>query len=384
MIDINEFNNYECTGCHTCSEICPKKCITMTADKEGFLYPVVDKEKCIGCNLCEKVCPVISKNETNNNPIAFAAWNKDEAIRAKSSSGGVFTELAQYVIGHGGTVFGAAVNDNIKVEHIGISNIEDLGKLRGSKYVQSRIGNTYSKAKSLLEKGEYVLFSGTPCQIEGLLKYLGHDYDTLITQDIICHGVPSPLVLSKYLEFRQKKLKSKIKNIQFRNKTYGWKNYAFNIELEDGTNDIQKGNENLYINCFLTDMCLRPSCYNCNFKSDIRPSDFTLADFWGIENIIPNIDDDKGISLVFANSDKSKRIFNEIKDALIYKQVDSKAPIKYNQSMVVSTTKHKNRDLFMKTIQKRSFKKALDEAWEVPSLPVRAVMKMKNIMKRFI
>ena len=191
----------DCTGCHSCYNVCPKKCIDMKFDEEGFLYPSIDSSKCVECGLCEKVCPIIHTIEIENEPIAVGCYNKDEKIRMDSSSGGIFTLLSELVIQYGGVVFGAEFDENYNVRHSYVDNIEDLYKFRGSKYVQSTIGNSYYNAKQFLEQGRQVLFSGTPCQITGLKRYLQKDYDNLICQDIVCHGVPSTNVWEHYKKF---------------------------------------------------------------------------------------------------------------------------------------------------------------------------------------
>lgn len=184
----------KCSGCHACYSICEKKAIIMKEDKKGFKYPSVNKEKCTNCNLCEKVCPILNNQTISNEPIAYACYNKNEKVRLESSSGGIFSLISAEILKKDGVVFGASFNNEFMIEHTCIESIEELYKFRGSKYVQSIIGDTYKKAKEFLKHGKYVLFTGTPCQIEGLLKYLGKDYDNLYTQDIICHGVPSPNV----------------------------------------------------------------------------------------------------------------------------------------------------------------------------------------------
>ena len=215
-------NKTECMGCHACFNKCPKQAIEMVEDEKGFKYPKVNKEKCIECGLCEKVCPIINNRKILNEPKAYAIINKKDEIREKSSSGGIFTLLAEYVIKNGGVVFGAAFDENWNVKHYYVEDIQDINIFRGSKYMQSIIGNTYKQAEEFLKDDRIVLFTGTPCQIEGLKAYLGKEYDKLYTQDIICHGVPSPKVHNIYLEYLKKKFKAnKIENISHRDKEVG-------------------------------------------------------------------------------------------------------------------------------------------------------------------
>lgn len=282
MIEI--IQKEKCSGCHGCVNACPKHCITMHPDTEGFWYPQINKEQCIACGLCEKVCPIIRKNESDDHftTKAMAAINQDEEIRLKSSSGGVFTLIAEEIIKQGGAVFGAAFSEDFKsVHHICVDTVEGLDKLRGSKYVQSRIGDTYKQAKAFLEEGKKVLFTGTPCQISGLYAYLAKPYENLYTQDLICHGTPSPMVWKKYVEYREQKAASKTQRMFFRHKQYGWKTYAVLFEFANNTAYGKTLHEDAFMKVFLSNICLRPSCYACSFKTLHRESDLTLADFWG-------------------------------------------------------------------------------------------------------
>lgn len=349
----------DCTGCHACYNICPTKSIDMKYDKEGFLYPNVNKSKCVNCNLCNKVCSSINKNkEIYNHPISYSCINKDEKIRLNSSSGGIFTLIATYVLEKKGVVFGVKFDKNFNVVHDYIENIEDLWKFRGSKYTQSKIGITYSEAKKFLNQGRIVLFTGTPCQIGGLKKFLGKEYDNLICQDIICHGVPSNFVWDEY-----KKIKSKnkqISSINFRNKDTGWKKFSLRFDYKDGTYDSDTQIDDYFMKCFLRDLCLRPSCYSCNYKSIHRKSDITLADFWGVEKVNPKIFDDKGVSIMLINSPKGKQIFEEINSKMDYTEVNVDDVVKYNHNAISSVKYPKGRDIFLKKYQKKNFEQFVD------------------------
>ena len=354
---INIIDKSKCSGCYSCATICPKKCIEMLPDEEGFLYPTVDKSKCIDCGLCEKACPVVFKNKTNNTPNAYAVINKQEKIRIKSSSGGFFSLLAESILDKGGVVFGAAFDEHLNVIHKFIETKEQLLQLRGSKYVQSNIGNTYKEAQEFLDNDRWVLFTGTPCQIEGLLSFLKKDYKKLITQDIICHGVPSPKVWQEYLKFRKKSDGSTPKSISFRDKTTGWKTYSVRWTYDNNQNYFKRSNADPMMRAFLTNSCLRYSCYDCAFKTLERPSDFTIADYWGIEKIHPELDDDKGVSLVLVNSKKGKEIFSEISDEILFKETDLSLALKHNPSAIVSCKKPKHRKKFVKKINSKNFEK---------------------------
>ena len=339
----------DCSGCHTCYNICPKRCIEMKVDEEGFWYPQVDQGKCINCGLCEKVCPILNKIKQKSIQQAYACINRNEKIRLDSSSGGIFTIIADYVIKYEGVVFGAAFDENFNVVHQYVDTKEGLISLRGSKYVQSRIGNTYKEAKEFLDKGKLVLFTGTPCQIAGLKTFLKSDYDNLLCIDIICHGVPSPMVWKKYVNFRRK-FNRQIENIFFRNKSEGWKKFSLLITF--GRKVYYKANltKDVYMQGFLQNLYLRPSCYNCKFKSKDRLSDFTLADFWGIDKIAPDMDDDKGTSLVIIHSKAAEQVFNKLKDKIIWRNIDLDKAIIFNHSMIKSVEPNLKRSLFFKEL----------------------------------
>ncbi len=376
MIQIKD--KKDCCGCHACSNACPKQCITMQADEEGFLYPIVDKETCIDCGLCEKVCPVINQNEPRKPLHVYAAYNKNEEIRMQSSSGGIFTLLAEAIINEGGVVFGAKFDKDWNVVHDYTETIEGIAAFRGSKYVQSTIGNTYSQAKKFLQAGRKVLFSGTPCQIAGLKKYLRKEYDNLLTVDIICHGVPSPKVWSRYIDENIKKIRAEraagkntvssslnespvITGISFRDKTHGWKKYGFRISyaaseaaensVSESANSIcESHTTNAFMRAFLSDTILRPSCYECPTKQGKAYSDITIADFWGINTIDPTFDDDKGCGAIFLNTEKGANAYPlELTE---YKEKTFDEVITYNSAYYKSSKPHQNRKKFFDRIDK--------------------------------
>jgi len=351
MID-REIEKSNCTGCYACIYICPEElnCISMTEDEEGFWYPKVNYDKCIKCGLCTSTCPVLNCRPIENVPKAFACINKNELIRSQSSSGGLFTLIAERIIDDGGVVFGAKFNDDFEVVHDFEETKEGIGKFRGSKYVQSRIGNTYMQARHLLKSDRKVLFTGTPCQIAGLIAFLKVPFDNLLCVDIICHGVPSPKVWKKYIELREKEAGSAVQRISFRLKNEGWKRYSVSFLFKNDTEYRQNLKNDLYMNAFLKDLCLRPSCYNCKFKTLHRISDMTLGDFWGIQNITPDMDDDKGTSLLFVNNKSGMDMFERIKDKIIYKEVDINEAVKYNTGAYKSAAYNPNRDRFMQGI----------------------------------
>lgn len=353
---INITDKHKCCGCTACISVCPKGCISMSEDKEGFLYPVVDSVKCIDCGLCEKVCPVLNTLKNEAEPLVYAAINNDESIRMQSSSGGIFTLLAEYVIENGGVVFGACFDRDWNVVHDYTETKEGLARFRGSKYVQSNVGNSFSQVKAFLDSGREVLFSGTPCQVAGLKNYLRKPYPNLLTVDLVCHGVPSPEVWRKYLqetvckEYGIKKNKSTvnlcdyISDIKFRAKDKGWKKFSIKIFLRNGKVEMKPFYENPYMNVFLSNLSLRPSCYDCPTKLYNVQSDITLADFWGVNNINPSIDDDKGCGLLFLNNKEKIGLLYSLQCMLFNQSLDNVS--KYNPSILYSVNKPGNRKFF--------------------------------------
>ena len=374
----------KCTGCHACSNVCPKSCISMQTDSEGFLYPEINAALCVHCGKCEQVCPALIGPVRKKVGQAYACINKNDDIRMQSSSGGVFTLIAEHVINNGGTVFGAAFDENLSVRHTGINSIADIEKLRGSKYIQSSIGNTYKEAKKLLESGVPVLFTGTPCQISGLLLYLGKEYDNLFTQDLICHGVPSPMVWQRYVKYREAESGSKTRRMFFRNKKYGWKTYSVQFEFSNCTEYEQILSEDLFMRGFLADLFLRPSCYQCPSKGIERQSDITLADFWGVENVAPEMFDDKGTSLVVVNSDKGKRLFDAISPQMKIKETAIEQTLSFNPAAYKSADLPQARARFMHLINggtdfETAIRKSINN-----SIIKRALRKIKKIIRKVV
>lgn len=381
MIKLNQ--KQDCCGCHACVNVCPVNCIIMIDDKEGFLYPKIDKNKCINCELCEKVCPIINNKERVNEIVSYACINTDEDIRFASSSGGVFTLLAESVINNGGIVFGTGFDDEFNLVHSYTDVIGGISKFRGSKYLQSKIGQTYKRAKEFLEKGTKVLFSGTPCQISGLLSYLERKYENLICIDIICHGVPSPKVFEMYRTELEKKHGATTRRIAFRHKNYGWKLFSVWLSFNNYTEYIKDLNNDIYMRGFLQNLYLRPSCYNCRYKTLNRLSDITIADFWGVDNIAPELDDDKGTSLVLVNSDKGKEIFEQLQDKMIVKRVDCDEAIKYNSAAIKSVDINPKRDRFFEDLDSNSGDiSQLIIKYTKVSFGKRAYRKIRNILPK--
>lgn len=312
-------NIVECTGCMACANVCAHRAIQVKTDNEGFDRPFVDETLCVDCGLCVKTCP-INHHPNVNKPIEiYSGWSSDEAVRINSSSGGAFTEIARPILEQGGVVFGCTLNENLQAEHIYVESLKDLEhKLRGSKYVQSRIGNIYAQAKNFLRQGRKVLFSGTPCQIAGLKNYLRKNYDNLLTVDLICHGVPSPLIFEEYKKYIALAEKMNLTDVKFRCKKSSWIFYNMTIKGHVEKNREEKvytGRyyEDPYIRGFLNDIFLRPSCSCCKFTTIQRVADFTIADWWGYRRFQGDSRDfeRKGVSLLFCNTDKAVELYKE-------------------------------------------------------------------------
>ena len=384
MIVITDKN--KCSGCGACVQICPKNCISFHSDNEGFLYPFVDIKECIDCNLCVKVCQYQSNSDIQTDttkPLnVYAAFNKDNTIRNESSSGGVFTLLAEHILDKAGYVFGAAFDDDWSVKHISINKKEDLYRLRGSKYVQSRTENTYKEVLSYIKENKWVLYSGTPCQVLGLKRFLKKDYPKLVTVDVVCHGVPSPLVWKRYLN--EVTGNKHIKNITFRNKQYGWRNFSLNIKttsniftfpMEDNTSPYMKG--------FLKDLYLRPSCYNCiakNFKSN---SDISIADYWWIQNVDPEMDDNKGCSQIFINTHKGQDIFDSLNiyKKETYSDSDIRDAYIFSGAVSHSATYNKRRNRFFKDFNNKNLNSLITKLTK-PTLKEYMYMKIRDIGRK--
>lgn len=350
----------ECYGCTSCEQICPRQCISMVSDDEGFLYPKVDNDACIGCKRCEKSCPSLAKLEDCYPIKTYAAINTEENIRSQSSSGGVFTLLAEAVINQGGIVFGARFDELWQVIHAKAEKVEDLSSFRGSKYVQSKMGNCYAEAQEYLKQGRIVMFVGTPCQIAGLHRFLGKPYEKLLTVDFICHGVPSPAVWQWYIDRKSsdiagKSLKGRfyywrnsgnfVNDVEFRDKTYGWKQFSMVIKTKGKTYSEKHFNDS-YMKAFLNNYSLRLSCYSCKMKYGRSHSDITIADFWNVHKVTELFDDDKGTSLVLANSSKGLKLFQQLHCKS--KEVDFSDAIQYNRAWSIPYAKNENRDYFFK------------------------------------
>lgn len=387
----------DCCGCHACVQVCPHKCIAMTADEEGFVYPGVEASRCVDCGLCEMVCPVINQAQPRQPLECYAAYNRDKEIRLNSSSGGFFSLLAENVIKDGGVVFGAKFNENWDVVHDYTETKEGVSQFRGSKYVQSFMGDCYIKVKRFLEVGRRVLFSGTPCQIAGLRLFLRKDYTNLLTVDIICHGVPSSIVWAKYKQTIETQL-GEIGYITFRGKFNGWKNYCFcALNKNVGESYLSSGmlpekggvyyspyKTDDYSKAFLLNYSLRPSCYACPAKQGKSHSDITIADFWGIQHLHPDVDDDCGCNLVLINTSNGCNAVANCDCAKI--STSMVEALSYNPSYATSSSKPRYRQMFFRLLANHDIKtiNEIIERRQRPSIFRRIASKGKQCIVRLI
>lgn len=329
--------------------ICPKKCIAMIYDNEGFMMPSIDGLECMNCSLCEKVCPEMNPLIRDNKakPQAFACWNKDPDIRFYSTSGGMFSVIASYILEKGGIVFGVALGDNLIPYHRTVHSIEQLIELRGSKYIQSEIHYAFRDIKQILDNKKIVLFSGTPCQVAGLLSFLGKRYNNLYTTEVICHGVGSTSVALKCFHDQETKWDSKIKRVFFRSKKNGWKISTICFELENGNQKFIKSYNNLFMTSFYGSLISRRSCSTCQHATLPRIGDITLADYWGLDpSAVPKEEFKKGISLMLLNNDKAQKLFEEFKDRAIYMERPLKEAITGNKHLQEPATRPSRREEF--------------------------------------
>ncbi|WP_173669175.1 Coenzyme F420 hydrogenase/dehydrogenase, beta subunit C-terminal domain [Sharpea azabuensis] len=350
----------QCTGCTACANICPKSCIEMKEDDEGFAQPVIDNSKCISCLACERVCPILNNHTHKDEETkAYAALSKNDETRLESSSGGIFSELAELILQANGIVYGAKYDNDFKVIHTGIEDIESLKELRGAKYSQSDLSTIFQTVKKQLNNGRQVLFSGTPCQIGGLKAFLKKDYDNLYCIDFVCHGVPSPLVWKKYIEYRsQVDADNQVPEyINLRNKESGWSHYSYQVEFAYSKSNhyLCQNDKDLYMSLFVNNYILRRSCSNCYYKGYSRESDITLGDFWGIWDILPSMDDNKGTSVVFTHSNKGEKLLNSAAIHLQSNPVTLDQATMMNPSLLKSSLPKENRERVLQEIGQNGF-----------------------------
>lgn len=383
MINIYK-NKTECTGCTACYSICPVQAINMEQDVEGFYYPVINQELCINCHKCQRACP--EKSSRNDlEPISlYAVKSKDNAIRMGSSSGGSFTILAEWVEQHKGVIYGAAYDDQFQVKHCRAEKRNEWEKFRVSKYVQSDLGETFKQVKSDLIEERLVLFTGTPCQVNGLKSFLKEiDTSRLITCDIVCHGTPSPKIWKEYLNFIRRRYSDSIAKISFRDKLEsGWHNSSLAVwGFQKGLLFSEKHSDNLYSQMYFRNFISRPSCYICGYCNLYRCSDITLGDYWGVEKYHPEFDDDKGTSLFMCNTKRGEKLWEETKIRVEYIRLLKEECLQPN--LQKSSTRPDNREEFWKMYQKYGIKKIGQDMGLLPmSYVERICRKVNGILRK--
>jgi coenzyme F420-reducing hydrogenase beta subunit len=364
----------------------------MQLDAEGFYRPVIDSTKCVQCGACEKVCPwtteVANPNVASVVPRTVAAYAEDESVRMESSSGGIFTVLAEKILDDGGVVVGVAQHSPTKFGHIIVENKVDLAKLRGSKYVQADVGGIYREVRSLLKSGKKVLFSGTPCQVVALYAVLGHAAATadLTTVDIVCHGSPSVKVFEKYIAEIEKGKSAHVLSTRFRDKRNGWRLFSMTSTLNTISGDCFQVSETLredkFMRVFLRNICLNTSCADCKYGKLPRVADITLGDYWNIADVHPDMDDNKGTSVVLLNTDHGKALFDSVVDSVVQRESKVEYAIAGNPCIVSSSKPHPKRSEFFANLDKHSLDELIKKYCPYPSLTKRLYSRIRNVLGR--
>lgn len=380
-----------CSSCAACANVCARNAVSMQLDAEGFYRPVIDAEKCVQCGACERICPwnnhVENPNVADVSPKTVAAYAKDESVRLQSSSGGIFTVLAERVLDDGGVVVGVAQTAPTRFGHIVVDNKADLAKLRGSKYVQADVGLVYREVRNLLKAGRKVLFSGTPCQVAGLYAVLGNAASAdLITVDIVCHGTPSVKVFEKYVRELEKEKSALVASSRFRDKRMGWRLFSMTSSLNTISGDCFQFSKTLredkFMRVFLQNICLNSSCADCHYGKLPRIADITLGDYWNIAKVHPQMDDNKGTSVVLLNTEHGKALFESVADKVA--QCDSKVEyaIAGNPCIVRSSTPHPRRAEFFANLDKYTLDQLIKKYCPFPSHLKRAYIRVRGILCR--
>ena len=349
----------ECCACTACEQACSVQAISFVKDEEGFLYPTINKDKCIDCGLCERVCPVEHPDYSNNEmPKVYAAMVKEVEQRKKSSSGGMFYVIASWILNQGGKVYGATMDEKHQVKHIGVDNFEDLHQLRGSKYVQSDLQQVFADIKKELKVRRWCYFVGTGCQVAGLKSFLRKDYDTLLTSDLVCHGVPSQWLFDQHISYLEEKYKGKVSNYQFRNNEFWEVCEIFNLTNRKGKVKRYKFPSyklSPYLYSFMYAMTYRYSCYECHFARIPRQGDITLADYWGVKEFFPDMDSTYGVSLILVNTDRGVTIVNKLEESIEFNLSNMKDSARYNGNLVSATIMHSNRNKAYKLVREKGY-----------------------------
>ncbi len=372
-----------CTGCGACLKACKFGAMRMRRDDEGFLYPEIDDVRCTHCNACRRLCPVDRAAERPWRQ-ALAARAQDGDVREASSSGGVFTLLARQIHAQGGTVFGAAFAPDFTLRHIQADDEAGLAALRGSKYLQSDLGDAFAQVEAALQAGRKALFCGTPCQVAGLYAYLDDAPERLTTIDLVCHGTPSPTVFAAYLVEMERQKGAKVTRFSFRDKQRGWKDFCVAATFDDGTTYAAGQTEDPFMIAFLRNLCLRPCCHQCPFSGEKRQADLTLADLWGAQQVLPDWDDDRGLSMVLIGSGQGQALFDAAASGMRQTPVDPLACLRFNPSITAPVPPHERRARFFAVFHKRGFSAALAAGLKPKTLIERAVGKAGRVLKRIL
>ena len=357
-----------CCGCTACTSICPNGCIIMIEDDEGFKYPEVNPATCINCGLCEKVCPMKQPKTENRVLKVYSAKNNDETVRKMSSSGGVFSSLAQFVIRDGGVVVGCTLDESLRARHIVARNENELMAFRSSKYVQSELDGVFIAVKKDLREGKKVLFSGTPCQVAGLRKFLMKEYEDLFCVDVLCHGVPSPKLYKDYIDRKEREFGSRAVSINFRNKQKGWKRLFIEVIFANSDRYFKFSGFDPYMSLFLNNKSQRSSCFHCPFTTVSRQGDISLGDFWGIGKKYPDYDDDKGISMILVNSDKGRRLFNQVAPYICIRDSNIDLAMAGNKVLYEPIIGEESRNQFYADYVKEGYEVAINNNAFIPPL----------------
>lgn len=364
----------DCTGCAACYQVCPRAAITMKEDAYGFIFPKIDNNLCIECGACIRVCPMKRESAVSmQEPMAFALRHCDETVLANSSSGGAFTAIAQVFAEGDYVIFGASIDENLQVIHQAVHSIEKIDILRKSKYVQSNTQRCFEQVRKYLKAGNKVFFVGTPCQIAGLKAYLGTDAPKLLTCDLVCEGVQSQRFFDRYIQFEEKKYRSKVQQVEFRSKEkYGWERSSFILKFANGTqyDRICQTKDIPYMNSTLFQGGNRASCYHCRFDKLPRQGDFTIGDLWGWRQMTPDWDDNKGISLVLVNTEKAKAMLQKLEKIAEIRPIDLSLAEQRNPNIFRSTDMPAVREAYMEDVQRMTYED-LVKKWLKPRSPLR-------------
>lgn len=372
-----------CTGCTACQSSCPVEAIEMVKNAKGFLYPEINQKICIDCARCKNVCPILNQKNKKSLGKTYAGYTKDSLAHKKSSSGGIFAELAKWVLEQNGCVYGAAFDHSMTLRHIRATSLNDLDSILGSKYVQSDLGHVFADVRADLKDDQLVLFCGTSCQVAGLKSYLGHEYSNLLTADLICHGVPSPEMFQIYLS---QVVSDKVTDYQFRNKDRGLKKQETLIVGETGELLRQPTQENKYYQGFLKNLYIRPSCHSCTFKGLNRVSDFTLGDYWAVREYDPDLANDYGTSCIIVHSPKGEEILSRLQERLKIKPANLKNVTVWNDCYERSVGMNPEEPAFYELIRTVSFEEAVTQLYGETrqTRDTSKIQKLRSFISRII